>query len=82
MSAIYAIYICNHENNVPSALSKQTVDHVPKYMSCHEAIVVITGRAHCFHDCIYIYAMHRTYSILLFHICALISSKNRKKIKL
>ena len=55
MSAIYAIYICNHENNVPSALSKQTVDHVPKYMSCHEAIVVITGRAHCFHDCIYIY---------------------------
>ena len=23
-------------------------------MSCHKAIVVITGRAHCFHDCIYI----------------------------
>ena len=22
-------------------------------MSCHKAIVVITGRAHCFHDCIY-----------------------------
>ena len=29
-------------------------NHVPKYMSCHKAIVVITGRAHCFHDCIYI----------------------------
>ena len=29
--------------------------HVPKCMSCHKAIVVITGRAHCFHDFIYIY---------------------------
>ena len=29
--------------------------HVPKCMSCHKAIVVITGRAHCFHDNIYIY---------------------------
>ena len=27
--------------------------HVPKCMSCHKAIVVITGRAHCFHDYIY-----------------------------
>ena len=25
-----------------------------KCMSCHKAIVVITRRAHCFHDCIYI----------------------------
>ena len=32
-----------------------TVHHVPKCMSCHKAIVVITGGAHCFHDCIYIY---------------------------
>ena len=24
--------------------------HVPKCMSCHKAIVVITGKAHCFHD--------------------------------
>ena len=31
-----------------------TEHHVPKCMSCHKAIVVITGRAHCFHDCIYI----------------------------
>ena len=23
-------------------------------MSCHKAIVIVTGRAHCFHDCIYI----------------------------
>ena len=31
-----------------------TVHHVPKCMSCHKAIVVITGRAHCFHDYMYI----------------------------
>ena len=27
--------------------------HVPKCMSRHKAIVVITGRAQCFHDNIY-----------------------------
>ena len=31
-----------------------TVHHAPKCMSCHKAIVVITGRAYCFHDCMYI----------------------------
>ena len=36
------------------ALGHMTVHHVPKCMSCHKAIVVITGRAHCFHDYIYI----------------------------
>ena len=25
-----------------------------KSMSCHKAIVVITGRAHCFYDCVYV----------------------------
>ena len=34
--------------------TQRTVHHVPKCMSCHKAIVVITGRAHCFHDYIYI----------------------------
>ena len=29
------------------------IHHVPKCMSCHKASVVITGRAHCFHDYIY-----------------------------
>ena len=59
------IYICNHENNVPSRLLPQwfcgnsciwahDVHHVLKCMSCHKTIVVITGRAHCFHDCVYI----------------------------
>ena len=28
--------------------------HVSNCISCHKAIVVITGRAHCFHDYIYI----------------------------
>ena len=30
------------------------VHHVPKYMSCHKGLVVITGRAHCFHHNIYV----------------------------
>ena len=30
------------------------VHHVSKYMSCHKAIAVITGKTHCFHDYIYI----------------------------
>ena len=29
------------------------VHHAPKCMCCHKAIVVITRRAHHFHDCIY-----------------------------
>ena len=62
------IYIFNHEKNVLSWLSPQWlcgnscpwghdinhVHHVPKCMSCHKAIVRITGRAHCFHDGTYI----------------------------
>ena len=33
------------------------VHHVPKCMSCHKATVVITRRAHFFHDYIYITAI-------------------------
>ena len=48
-----------------------TVHHVPKCMSCHKAIVVITGRAHCLHDYTYIYIYidcmkHETTSINYF----------------
>ncbi len=32
-----------------------TVHPVPKFRSCHKAIMVITGRAHCYTFCIYIY---------------------------
>ena len=31
----------------------QLMHHVPKCMSCHKAIAVITRRAHCFHNYIY-----------------------------
>ena len=31
----------------------KTVHHLPKCTSCHKLIVVIPGRAHCFHDYIY-----------------------------
>ena len=31
------------------------VHPVPKLRSCHKAIMVATGRAHCIHNCIYIY---------------------------
>ena len=31
-----------------------TVHQVPKCISCHKAIVVITERTYCFHNCIYI----------------------------
>ena len=64
-----AIYMCNHENNVRSRLSPQWLcgnsctwthgvhdaHHVPKCTSCHNTIVVINGRTHCFHNWIYIY---------------------------
>ena len=43
-----------HHNGFVATHALITVHHVPKYMSCHKAIVVITGRAHCFHDYIYI----------------------------
>ena len=37
--------------------------HVPKCMSCHKAIVVITEKAHCFHDYIYILCQSCFYEI-------------------
>ena len=37
----------NHENNVPSRLS-------PQWLCGNSCTWVITGRAHCFHDYIYI----------------------------
>ena len=46
-----------HHNGivVTYALGHMMYGHVSKYMSCHKAIVVITGKEHCFHDCINIY---------------------------
>ena len=48
---IYAII----ESMCPPCYHHNDVHHVLKCMSCHKAIVVITGRAYCFYDCIYIY---------------------------
>ena len=50
-----------------------------KCMSCHKAIVVITGREHCFHDCThththrykYIYVYVYLYSIIYILLLAL-----------
>ena len=58
MSVIYMLS-WKHEKLVEHSLVHWyqqcvTVHHVPKCMSCHKAIVVITRRAHCFHDNIYI----------------------------
>ena len=44
-----------HHNGI---VATHDVHHVAKCMSCHNAIVVMTGREHCFHDCIYIYYAH------------------------
>ena len=41
-------------NKNPNIIKYETVNHVPKCMSCHKTTVVITRRAHCFHDNIYI----------------------------
>ena len=53
-----------------------TVHHVLKCMSCYKAMVVITGRVHCFHDYIYIiyiiYCM--VYNIVVICIICIIYS--------
>ena len=47
-----------HHNGFVSATHAlgpiKNVNHVLKSLSCHKAIAVITGRAHCFHDYKYI----------------------------
>ena len=51
-----------------------TMHDVPKCMSYHKAIVVITGRAHCFHDNIYIITDKNGYKTLC-PSCNLINSR-------
>ena len=71
------IYTCNHESNVPSWYSPKwlcgnschwshDVHHMWKCMSCHKAIVMITGRAHFFLDCIYNYICVYIYYIYIY----------------
>ena len=47
-SKMSIIYLCNHEKKCV------TVNHVPVCMSRHKTIVAIMGRAHFFHDYMYI----------------------------
>ena len=47
MHYIY-IYICIYKIYV-------SIHRVPKCMGCKKAIVMRTGRVHCFHDCISLY---------------------------
>ena len=49
------IYIYNHENNVPSRLSLQSLRGNSCTWAHNVRFVLITGTTHCFHDCIYIY---------------------------
>ena len=45
---------CTWAHNLWLKKHSANVHHVPKCISCHKAIVMITGRAHYFHDNIYI----------------------------
>ena len=66
-SKMVAIYMQSREQCVVPVITTKTLwqlmhlgtlgtrlHHFPKCMSCHKVIVVITGRALGFHDCIYI----------------------------
>ena len=44
------------------------VHPVPKCMSCHKAILVITERAHSFNDCIYIYIITYIFKYIYIYI--------------
>ena len=45
----------------------RTVHHVPKCMSCHKAIVVITDNI-AFHDCTYVYNIYNRYIYNIYNI--------------
>ena len=71
-SKICLIYMQSWEQCAPFQWSPQwlcdnsctwahDVHHVPKCMSYHKAIVVITRRAHYFHDCIWMYKFIENY---------------------
>ena len=72
------IFVCGHKGSrtyraLKSRRSKISVITITrrrnnKGMSCHKAIVVLTGRAHCFHDKIYIYIYIHTYIYIYIHI--------------
>ena len=66
---IYIIYMCIYNIYV-------YIHHVPKGMSCNKAIVAITGRLHCFRDCIYIYIY--MYIYMIWYSCIIFIKKNAR----
>ena len=42
------MYVCIY--NMKTVCPPSYHHNVPKCMSCHKTIVVITGKAHCFYD--------------------------------
>ena len=57
-----------HRNSFVATHALGTVHHVPKGMSCHKAFVVVTRKAHCFHDNIYIYIYVDIYIYIYIYI--------------
>ena len=47
--------MCSSSYHHSGFMAVVPIHHVPKCMICHKAIVAIAGRAHCSHDCIYLY---------------------------
>ena len=82
---IYTMYLPAYHHNgfVATHALGYMMYRCAKCMSCHKAIVVITGRAHCFHDCThththththrykYIYVYVYLYSIIYILLLAL-----------
>ena len=52
------IYVPDYQKNCFAATRGTHVRHMSKCMSCHKAIVMITHRAHCIHDYIYVIYVH------------------------
>ena len=52
------IYVPDYQQSCFVATHGTHVHHMSKCMSCHKAIVMITHRAHCIHDYIYVTYVH------------------------
>ena len=65
---------------MPSRLPPQWLSgNSRKCMSCHEGIVVITGRAHCFHDYMYIYICMHVYPKMA--LCGVETEKEKESLQ-
>ena len=63
----WVTFLCiSYSNMILFMITYIIVHHMPKCMSCQKSIMVITRRAHCFHDYIYIIPI-----LLLWAFCTL-----------